>query len=50
MEYSLFSTEIEDPAHGTLLATCRDLGVAVVSYSPLSRGLLSGALSRAGGL
>ena len=44
MEYSLFSTEIEDPAHGALLAACRELGVTVVSYSPLSRGLLSGAL------
>lgn len=43
MEYSVFSTEIEDPQHN-LLATCRELGVAVVSYSPLSRGLLSGAL------
>ncbi|KAJ9165776.1 putative Aldo-keto reductase [Coniochaeta hoffmannii] len=44
MEYSLFSTEIEDPAHGDgdLLSTCRDLGVAVVAYSPLSRGLLGG--------
>ncbi|RYP57483.1 hypothetical protein DL769_009445 [Monosporascus sp. CRB-8-3] len=39
MEYSAFSTEIELPEH-TLLATCRELGVAVVAYSPLSRGLL----------
>jgi len=46
MEYSLFSTEIEDPAHGDgdLLSTCRDLGVAVVAYSPLSRGLLGGGV------
>jgi len=44
MEYSAFSTEIEDPATGPLLATCRELGVAVVCYSPLSRGLLSGQL------
>jgi len=41
MEYSAFSTEIEAPEHGNLLKTCRELGVAVVAYSPLSRGLLS---------
>ncbi|RYO93381.1 hypothetical protein DL766_000771 [Monosporascus sp. MC13-8B] len=39
MEYSIFSTEIESPEHN-LLATCHELGVAVVAYSPLSRGLL----------
>ncbi|KAH8896838.1 Aldo/keto reductase [Thozetella sp. PMI_491] len=43
MEYSIFSTEIEDPKHN-LLATCRELGVAVVAYSPFSRGLLSGGV------
>lgn len=43
MEYSVFSTEIELPAHN-LLATCRELGVAVVAYSPLSRGLLGGGV------
>jgi aryl-alcohol dehydrogenase-like predicted oxidoreductase len=43
MEYSVFSTEIQDPKYN-LLATCRELGVAVVAYSPLSRGLLSGGV------
>ncbi len=43
MEYSAFSTEIEAPEHH-LLATCRELGVAVVAYSPFSRGLLSGGV------
>jgi len=43
MEYSAFSTEIESPQHN-LLATCRELGVAVVAYSPLSRGLLGGGV------
>lgn len=43
MEYSAFSTEIESPEH-QLLATCRELGVAVVAYSPLSRGLLGGGV------
>lgn len=43
MEYSMFSTEIESPEYN-LLKTCRELGVAVVAYSPLSRGLLTGSL------
>ena len=43
MEYSAFSTEIESPEHN-LLATCRELGVAVVAYSPLSRGLLGSSV------
>lgn len=43
MEYSAFSTEIECPEHN-LLVTCRELGVAVVAYSPLSRGLLGGGI------
>ncbi|KAI2618469.1 Aldo/keto reductase [Hypoxylon sp. NC1633] len=43
VEYSPFTTEIEG-AQNKLLATCRELGVAVVAYSPLSRGLLSGQI------
>jgi aryl-alcohol dehydrogenase-like predicted oxidoreductase len=43
MEYSAFTTEIESPEHN-FLATCRELGVAVVAYSPFSRGLLSGGI------
>ncbi|KAI1482552.1 Aldo/keto reductase [Daldinia eschscholtzii] len=43
VEYSPFTTDIEDP-QTNLLATCRELGVAVVAYSPLSRGLLSGRI------
>jgi len=39
-EYSLWSREPEDG----LLATCRELGVAFVAYSPLGRGFLSGAI------
>lgn len=42
IEYSPFAMEIEDPAIA-LLETCRDLGVAVVAYSPLGRGFLTGA-------
>jgi len=37
-EYSLWSREPEDE----LLATCRDLGVGFVAYSPLGRGFLTG--------
>lgn len=39
-EYSIF---VRDPEQGTL-ALCRELGVGFVAYSPLGRGLLTGAL------
>lgn len=41
MEYSLFSRDVE----GEMLATCRELGVALVAYSPVGRGLLTGAIT-----
>jgi len=41
IEYSPFSMDIEDPQIN-LLATCRELGVAVVAYSPLGRGFVTG--------
>ncbi|KAF7324587.1 Aldo/keto reductase [Mycena kentingensis (nom. inval.)] len=41
VEYSPWTLDIEDPKIG-LLATCRELGVKVVAYAPLGRGLLSG--------
>ncbi|KAK4946953.1 hypothetical protein LTR10_014095 [Elasticomyces elasticus] len=43
MEYSPFSMEIEDPQYD-LLRTARELGVAVVAYSPLGRGFLTGSI------
>lgn len=43
LEYSPFAMEIEDPQIG-LRETCRELGIAVVAYSPLGRGLLTGQL------
>jgi aryl-alcohol dehydrogenase-like predicted oxidoreductase len=43
IEYSPFTMDIEDPQIG-LLAACRELGVAVVAYSPLGRGFLTGSL------
>ncbi|KAH7379040.1 NADP-dependent oxidoreductase domain-containing protein [Cadophora sp. MPI-SDFR-AT-0126] len=41
IEYSPFSTDIESPEID-LLKTCRELGVAIVAYSPLGRGMLTG--------
>ncbi|KAH9881619.1 hypothetical protein IAQ61_000346 [Plenodomus lingam] len=43
VEYSPFALDIES-ARIDLLRTCRELGVAVVAYSPLSRGMLTGAI------
>jgi len=45
IEYSPFSLDIEHDDIG-LLATCRELGVAVVAYSPLGRGLLTGTIRK----
>ncbi|KAI9832946.1 MAG: hypothetical protein M1826_000725 [Phylliscum demangeonii] len=41
IEYSPFAMDIEDPQIN-LLKTCRELGVAVVAYSPLGRGMIGG--------
>jgi aryl-alcohol dehydrogenase-like predicted oxidoreductase len=41
VEYSPFTLDIEDPQIG-LLQTARELGIAVIAYSPLGRGLLTG--------
>ncbi|TFK39319.1 Aldo/keto reductase [Crucibulum laeve] len=41
VEYSPFTLDIEDEKVG-LLKTCRELGVKVVAYAPLGRGLLTG--------
>ena len=41
-EYSLWSREPEDQ----LLATCRELGIGFVAYSPLGRGFLTGQFTR----
>jgi aryl-alcohol dehydrogenase-like predicted oxidoreductase len=38
-EYSLWT---RDPEHNGVLATCRELGIGFVPYSPLGRGFLSG--------
>ncbi|MFT4297502.1 MAG: aldo/keto reductase [Micropruina sp.] len=42
-EYSLFTRDVED----AVLPTLRELGIGLVPYSPLGRGLLTGAVSSA---
>ena len=42
VELSLFSTDI---LHNGVAKACVELGIPVVAYSPLSRGLLTGALT-----
>jgi len=44
MEYSPFALEIESEQY-KLLATARELGVAIVAYSPIGRGMLTGTLT-----
>ncbi|KAI0312457.1 NADP-dependent oxidoreductase domain-containing protein [Amylostereum chailletii] len=41
VEYSPFCLDIESPSIGLLKAS-RELGIAIVAYSPLGRGLLTG--------
>ena len=41
-EYSLWSRDPEDE----ILATCRELGIGLVAYSPLGRGFLTGQITR----
>ncbi|MBS1951894.1 MAG: Oxidoreductase, aldo/keto reductase family [Cytophagales bacterium] len=41
-EYSLWSREPEDE----LFATCKELGIAFVAYSPLGRGFLTGQIKK----
>jgi aryl-alcohol dehydrogenase-like predicted oxidoreductase len=42
-EWSLWTRDIEDE----ILATCRELGIGIVPYSPLGRGLLTGTVTDA---
>src|SRR6202035_5528639 len=42
-EYSLWSREVKTNG---VLATCRELGIGFVPYSPLGRGFLTGAIQR----
>ncbi|HSU26688.1 MAG TPA: aldo/keto reductase [Pyrinomonadaceae bacterium] len=42
-EYSLWTRDVED---NDVLATCRELGIGFVAYSPLGRGFLSGEIKK----
>ena len=42
IEYSPFCLDIEDDKIA-LLKTCRELGITTIAYSPLGRGMLTGA-------
>ncbi|KAK0631015.1 NADP-dependent oxidoreductase domain-containing protein [Bombardia bombarda] len=46
IEYSPFVLDCEGPAGTDLLATCRELGVAVVAAMPLGRGLLTSTFAK----
>lgn len=41
MEYAPFTLDIEDPSIG-IFEVAKELGIAIVCYSPLGRGLLTG--------
>ncbi|KAL4925935.1 NADP-dependent oxidoreductase domain-containing protein [Aspergillus undulatus] len=49
MEYSLFTLDIESPS-SNILRTARELGVTVVAYSPIGRGILTGQFQSAADL
>lgn len=40
IEYSLWTKDVEEE----IIPTCRELGIGIVSYSPLGRGFLAGAI------
>lgn len=45
-EWSVFSRDVE----ASVVPTCRELGIGLVPYSPLGRGMLTGALRDVAGL
>ena len=42
VEYNPWSVEIEGPDGKHIFDTCKQLGVSIFAYSPLSRGILTG--------
>lgn len=42
-EWSLWARDIESNG---VLKTCRELGIAIVAYSPLGRGILTGTITK----
>ncbi|KAJ6789045.1 hypothetical protein PWT90_08416 [Aphanocladium album] len=49
VEYNPLFLDIELPEVG-ILETCRELGIAIVAYSPIARGVLTGAVKSAADL
>lgn len=45
VEYSPFALDVEDPKIGIMQA-CKELNIALVAYSPLARGVLTGQYVR----
>lgn len=45
VEYSVFTLDMEHPDID-ILRTARELGIAIIAYSPLGRGLLTGRYVR----
>lgn len=45
VEYSAFVLDMEGERGTNLLRTCRELGVAVVCFGPIGRGLLTGTVT-----
>lgn len=43
VEYNPWTLDIEGPSGTHLLDTCKELGVSIFAYSPLGRGILTGA-------
>lgn len=43
VEFSPLFLDIESPEHA-VLQTCRELGITIIAYSPVARGLLTGAV------
>jgi len=42
VEYSMWTPELEK----TLFPTCRELGIGIVAYAPLGRGMLAGTITK----
>lgn len=49
VEYSPFALDVEDPKINIMQA-CKELNIALVAYSPLARGVLTGQYVRASGI
>ncbi|KAI4948411.1 hypothetical protein J4E91_005833 [Alternaria rosae] len=46
VDYSVFQRDIEGPTGSDILATCRELGVAIVAATPLGRGMITSTFAQ----